>query len=81
MWKMACWGYSFIASKSDDAEAEQLASNPFYKLEHDLQDKKKAEEALPVITQLQMLSDKTWSDPFSNSQRLRKRFRVSTSLY
>ena len=49
MWKMACWGYSFIASKSDDAEAEQLASNPFYKLEHDLQDKKKAEEALPVI--------------------------------
>ncbi|TPX45395.1 hypothetical protein SeMB42_g01704 [Synchytrium endobioticum] len=59
----------------DDSEAEQLASNPFYKLEHDLQDTKKGEEALPIITQLQLRSAKAWSDPFSNSQKLRKRFR------
>ncbi|TPX31928.1 hypothetical protein SmJEL517_g04838 [Synchytrium microbalum] len=59
----------------DDEEAKRLATNPFYKLEHDLNDVTKAKEALPAITKLQMVNDKAWSDPYSNSQKLRKRFR------
>jgi coiled-coil domain-containing protein 130 len=60
----------------DDGEADLLATNAFYRLEHDFQDKKKAEEVVPIITKLQRLSDQAWCDPFTNSQKIRKRFRV-----
>ena len=38
----------------DEGEAEKLAADPFYKLEHDVGDKQKAMDAVPVITQLQV---------------------------
>jgi hypothetical protein len=60
----------------DNQEAEKLANDPIYKLEHSQADEKRAKEAAPSITLLQDYNDARWSDPFLMSQKMRKRFRV-----
>ncbi|KAJ3093220.1 hypothetical protein HK102_000021 [Quaeritorhiza haematococci] len=59
----------------DEKESEKLANNAFYKLEHGVADKVKAAESVPAITRLQQTNDKFWKDPYTVSQKLRKRFR------
>jgi len=56
-------------------EAKKLAEDPFYRLEHATEDKKKAEEKdAPVIDKLiKMMEDR--SDDYKLSQVMRKRFR------
>ena len=53
-----------------------MESNPFFKLEHDRKDVAKAKEQAPRLVQIQKLNERDWSDPYTASQRLRKRFRV-----
>ena len=46
-----------------------------YKLEHGIEDKKIATNNKHRITELQSLNTTLWSDPYSKSQLLRKKFR------
>jgi len=39
---------------SDEKEKEKLESNAFYKLENDITNKKKTDESIPILTQLQV---------------------------
>ncbi|KAJ3044733.1 hypothetical protein HDV00_001137 [Rhizophlyctis rosea] len=64
-----------VMALQDEKETEKLASDPFYRLEHGIEDKQKAVDALPVITQLQQHNDKYWKDPYTLSRTVRKRFR------
>ncbi|KAI8929083.1 CWC16 protein [Entophlyctis helioformis] len=61
----------------DDAERERLQVDAFYKLETVEKDKEKQREAAVIID---TLSEKYWKDPFTLSQKLRKRFRVCFGL-
>eukprot|EP01102_Stenamoeba_stenopodia_P001521 TRINITY_DN1130_c0_g6_i1.p1 TRINITY_DN1130_c0_g6~~TRINITY_DN1130_c0_g6_i1.p1 ORF type:complete len:339 (-),score=114.86 TRINITY_DN1130_c0_g6_i1:98-1114(-) len=55
-------------------EQQKMAEDPFYRLEHEQKDQKKAEEAAPVLDQLIELRD-TRRDDYKLSQSLRKSFR------
>eukprot|EP00842_Homolaphlyctis_polyrhiza_P007066 jgi/Hompol1/949/HPOL_004340-RA len=68
-----------IALKSD-TEREKIASDAFLKLEHGVMDRKRAKEAADVIETMQNASDRYWADPYSQSQKVRKRFRVSVAF-
>jgi len=59
----------------DDEEAKKLAEDPFYKLEHGNEDKRKAKEAAPIIQDLQVLKEEQ-ADDFACNQVLRHIFRV-----
>ncbi|CAM0140835.1 unnamed protein product [Umbelopsis sp. WA50703] len=71
---------SEVIRLKDDALMEKMASDAFFKLEHDVQDEKKASETVPVLTQLQRLNDSQWSDPYTLSQQLRRKFRDQKKL-
>ncbi|KAH6587722.1 hypothetical protein BASA50_011326 [Batrachochytrium salamandrivorans] len=64
----------------DKAVTEKLTDDPFYKLEHGELDKKRGAEAAPRITTLQDLSDQYWKDPYTLSQKVRKRFRTEKKV-
>jgi len=49
--------------------------DPFSKLEKDEEDKLKASEQHQIISKLYDVSQRQWSDPWSQSQKLRKTFR------
>lgn len=49
--------------------------DPFSKLEKDEEDKLKASEQHQIISKLYDISQRQWSDPWSQSQKLRKTFR------
>lgn len=59
----------------DEKVKEELESNPMYRLEHGLIDKEITKSSAPRISQLQHLNDEQWADPYTKSQKLRKRFR------
>lgn len=59
----------------DEGVKERLESDPMYRLEHGIEDKKKIEQAVPRISQLQHLNESLWADPYARSQQLRKQFR------
>ena len=63
-----------IVLKSEK-EVEKLATNAFFKLESEVKDIQKAEEAKPRIANLQEMSYKQWDDPFTVSRMVRKKFR------
>lgn len=46
-----------------------------YRLEHGIMDQQVEKESVPVLTQLQQLQNSTWSDPYTRSQQLRRKFR------
>ncbi|GAB5591813.1 Protein saf4 [Umbelopsis nana] len=52
-----------------------MENDAFFKLEHGVHDENKAKESVPVLTQLQRLNDAQWSDPYTQSQQLRRKFR------
>jgi coiled-coil domain-containing protein 130 len=60
------------------SEAERLAKDPMYRLEHGVKDEQKAKESVPQIEQLQKLQEGK-KDDFALNQMLRKRFRISLS--
>ncbi|CAG8662995.1 11699_t:CDS:2, partial [Acaulospora morrowiae] len=64
----------------DEEEAKKLADNAFYKLEQSVKDEQKAKESLPILTQLQRLNDRQWADPYTHSQRMRKKFREEKKI-
>ncbi|CAG8672307.1 14770_t:CDS:2, partial [Acaulospora morrowiae] len=64
----------------DEEEAKKLADNAFYKLEQSVKDEQKAKESLPILTQLQRLNERQWADPYTHSQRLRKKFREEKKI-
>jgi coiled-coil domain-containing protein 130 len=49
--------------------------DPFFKLEKDEEDKVKASEQHQIISKLYDVSQRQWSDPWTQSQKLRKTFR------
>ncbi|ORY04986.1 DUF572-domain-containing protein [Basidiobolus meristosporus CBS 931.73] len=61
----------------DEKEARKLSENALFKLEHDVEDKRRADESKTVLSRLQDLNDRLWEDPYTPNQRLRKTFRVS----
>ncbi|KAF9362767.1 hypothetical protein BGX34_005543 [Mortierella sp. NVP85] len=58
-------------------EFERRANDQFAKLEHLQQDALKAKSGATVLTRLQRLNDRQWSDPYTLSQKLRKEFRTA----
>lgn len=58
-------------------ELERRANDQFAKLEHVQKDALKAKTGATVLTRLQRLNDRQWSDPYALSQRLRKEFRTA----
>ncbi|KAG0002757.1 hypothetical protein BGZ65_002345 [Modicella reniformis] len=58
-------------------EFERRANDQFAKLEHVQRDALKAQSGATVLTRLQQLNDRQWSDPYALSQRLRKEFRTA----
>ncbi|KAH8549280.1 CWC16 protein [Umbelopsis sp. PMI_123] len=66
---------SEVIRLKDEATMEKMANDAFFKLEHGVQDQRKATETVPVLTQLQRLNDAQWRDPYTQSQQLRRKFR------
>lgn len=64
-----------VIQLQDKEVKEKLESDPMYRLEHGIEDKKVISASAPKLTQLQTLNDTQWSDPYSKSQQLRKQFR------
>ncbi|KAK4508852.1 uncharacterized protein ATC70_013475 [Mucor velutinosus] len=64
-----------VIQLQDKEQKEQLESDPMYRLEHGIKDKKIIQEATPHLTQLQTLNETQWSDPYTKSQQLRRQFR------
>lgn len=58
-----------------EEESEKLASNPFFKLEHEARDQRRAKEQLPRLESLQSAKDAAYKDDWKSSQTLRKSFR------
>jgi len=58
-----------------DVVEKKKMDDPFFKLEKDEEDKLKASEQHEIISKLYDLSQRQWSDPWSQSQKLRKTFR------
>ncbi|KAK3805602.1 MAG: CWC16 protein, partial [Benniella sp.] len=58
-------------------EFERRANDQFAKLEHLQQDALKAKSGATVLTRLQRLNERQWSDPYTLSQKLRKEFRTA----
>lgn len=56
-------------------ESEKLVSNPFFKLEHETRDERRAKEQLPRLQSLQLAKDSNYKDDWKSSQILRKTFR------
>ncbi|KAG0213058.1 hypothetical protein BGX28_005079 [Mortierella sp. GBA30] len=57
-------------------EFERRANDNFARLEHERIDASRAKSGETVLTRLQRLNDRQWSDPYALSQKLRKEFRT-----
>ncbi|ORZ01726.1 CWC16 protein [Syncephalastrum racemosum] len=64
-----------VVKLKDDETKEKLESDPLYRLEHTVQDKRTGEEGKTVLTRLQEINDAAWADPYTRSQELRRKFR------
>lgn len=58
-----------------EEETEKLESNPFFKLEHEARDQRRAKEQLPRLQGLQSAKDSVYKDDWKSSQILRKSHR------
>ncbi|KAG0233900.1 hypothetical protein BGW41_001341 [Actinomortierella wolfii] len=56
-------------------ELERRTADDFAKLEHARLDELKAHAGVTILTRIQRLNDRQWSDPYALSQKLRKDFR------
>lgn len=64
----------------DEQEAQRLVEDPMYKLEHDVEDKKKANLASSILEELKEESFDHWKDDYASSQLVRKKFREEKKL-
>ncbi|CEG72904.1 hypothetical protein RMATCC62417_08385 [Rhizopus microsporus] len=64
----------------DEKEKEQLETNPMFRLEHEVLDKKTLDDSVPRISQLQQLNNQQWADPYTRSQQLRRRLREEKKM-
>ncbi|KAI9333656.1 CWC16 protein, partial [Obelidium mucronatum] len=60
----------------DDKEAERLL-DPMYKLEQTNRDIQKAKESSTSVSNLLEYNERLWKDPFTMSQKIRQKFRVT----
>ena len=58
-----------------EEESEKLESNPFFKLEHEARDLRKAREQLPRLQNIQQAKDSAYKDDWTASKQVRKAFR------
>ena len=74
---LACSSLLAFKEEADflDAKVKELQDDPFFKLEKEEEDKSKASEQHQQISQLYSLASRQWSDPWIQSQKLRKTFR------
>ena len=56
-------------------EGEKLASNPFFKLEHESRDLRRAQEELPRLKSLQKANESLFKDDWESSRKARQAFR------
>lgn len=56
-------------------EALQMQTNPFFRLEHQVMDRRTARAALPKLSTIQEMNEKAWKDDYETSRSVRKRFR------
>ncbi|KAF9439261.1 hypothetical protein BGZ76_007462 [Entomortierella beljakovae] len=61
-------------------ELERRANDSFARLEHLQNDALKAKSEVTVLTRLQRLNNRQWSDPYALSQKLRKEFRTAKKV-
>ncbi|KAI7864053.1 CWC16 protein [Spinellus fusiger] len=66
---------SQVIRLQDPEIKEKIESDPMYKLEHGVKDKKVWDDTVPVLTKLQRLNDSQWEDPYRQSQQLRRKLR------
>lgn len=59
----------------DDTDKLKLLTDPLYKLEHGVLDSLSTATAQERLTTLEQYNEQTWSDPYTLSQKLRKKFR------
>jgi coiled-coil domain-containing protein 130 len=60
----------------DEKEKERLEQDPFYRLEHNLEDETKAKETFLSLEQMQKYNNEHWKDPYTANQILRNGFRA-----
>eukprot|EP00118_Oscarella_pearsei_P001715 m.8236 g.8236 ORF g.8236 m.8236 type:complete len:310 (+) comp20435_c0_seq1:38-967(+) len=58
----------------DREESHKIADNPMYKLEHGIQDQRRAKEEVPRLSQIEKMQDAKYDD-FKLNQQLRRKFR------
>lgn len=58
-----------------EEESEKLESNPFFRLEHEARDLRKAKEQLPRLQSIQQAKDSAYKDDWTVSKQVRKVFR------
>jgi coiled-coil domain-containing protein 130 len=64
----------------DRTDSERLAKDAFYRLEHNVKDAQKAIDSKASITTLYDANEKHWKDPYTMSQKVRKKFRDQKNL-
>ena len=64
---------------TDSKDAEKIAKNPFFKLEHVVDDKRKAAEALPKLESLKRAQN-VWKDDYTASKILRQQLREDKKI-
>lgn len=62
-------------------EAQEIATNPFARLEHEVSDQRKAAAIKPHLAALKEAKDAAYKDDWAASQRLRKQFRVEKAAH
>lgn len=62
-------------------ELARLKENPLARVEHEVQDQRKAAKRVPQLQALKEAKDAAYRDDWSSSQQLRKRFRAEAAVH
>jgi hypothetical protein len=62
-------------------DAKRKAENPFFRIEHEVEDAKRAKATLPRLESIKMAADNAFQDDWSASQRVRQQFRQSKKAH
>ncbi|KAJ3141745.1 hypothetical protein HDU90_006088 [Geranomyces variabilis] len=65
-----------LPTLQSESTTEKIATDAFYKLEHQVADTKRASAVAVSMSQLIEYNDDKWKDPYAMSQKLRKGFRT-----
>ncbi len=60
----------------DEKEAEKLALNSFYQLEHKIEDQKRTLEILPQLERIQSIQNRLFKNDYASSKLARSALRV-----